>query len=200
MGTNTSQNRPVTPASSLPAFFAVLAMATVVAAVVTTAVLVLVDRLDRPSQTVSSPAGMPTIVAQVGGAVATPGVYPLPAGGRLDDLVTRAGGLAPDADVADLNLAARVGDGERVVIPSVERATPAPTEPAEANPPLLVNVNTASIEELDRLPGIGPAIGERIVHYREQNGPFTSLDELTRVDGISARMVERLRPLVTLDD
>jgi competence protein ComEA len=199
--TSTSRNRRLRSASFLPAFTALLIGVTVVAAVVTTAALVIADRFDRPSMIVG-PAELPTITAQIDGSVATPGVYPLPAGARLDDLVTGAGGLAPDADVSDLNLAARVADGERIVIPSLARATPAP-EPTggdDEDAPLLVNINTATVEELDRLPGIGPVIGERIVAYRQENGPFGSVDALAEVDGISDRLLERLRPYIALDD
>jgi competence protein ComEA len=141
------------------------------------------------------------MVAQIGGAVATPGVYSLPAGARLDDLVTRAGGLRSDADLARLNLAARIGDGEQVEIPSIEqRATPVPESAGQADAPLIVNINTATLEELDQLPGIGPVIGDRIIAYRDANGPFSSLDELENIDGISANMLARLRPYLTLDD
>jgi competence protein ComEA len=63
---------------------------------------------------------------------------------------------------------------------------------------LLIDINTAGVDELDQLPGIGPVIGERIVAYRDQNGPFTSLDDLANVEGISTRLLERLRPYITL--
>lgn len=184
--------------ASLPTFVVVLLGSLVVSAVVTTAALVLVDRLDRPPLVLAD-ATMPTIAVQIDGAVSTPGVYPLPAGARLSDLVRGAGGLTADADVADINLAARVGDGERVEIPTLLDGTPA-APPSGTEAPPVININTATVDELDRLPGIGPVLGERIVDYREQNGPFASLDEVANVEGISTRLLDELRPYITLND
>lgn len=197
---NPSDPRHDDPRASLPELVAVLLVALVVSALITTTALLVADRYDRPALVIAD-AALPTIAVHVDGAVASPGVYPLPAGARLADLVGRAGGLTADADVADINLAARVGDGERVTVPHLMPATPAATVEATATEsPLLVNINTASIAELDRLPGIGPVLGERIVAYREQNGPFASLDEVVNVEGISARLLDELRPYITLDD
>jgi competence protein ComEA len=184
---------------SLPALVAVAVVSLIVAALVTTTILIVADRFDRPSLVVAD-ASLPTIVVQIDGAVATPGTYRLPGGARLDDLVGLAGGLTSDADVTSVNLAARVGDGEGVRIPA--RSTSTPTQPTTgtATAAARINVNTASVADLERLPGIGPVLSERIVAYREANGPFTSLDQIAEVDGISTGLLEQLRPMITLDD
>jgi competence protein ComEA len=184
---------------SLPALVAVAVVSLIVAALFTTTILIAADRFDRPSLVVAD-ASLPTIVVQIDGAVATPGTYRLPGGARLDDLVGLAGGLTSDADVTSVNLAARVGDGEGVRIPA--RSTSTPTQPTTgtATAAARINVNTASVADLERLPGIGPVLSERIVAYREANGPFNSLDQIAEVDGISTGLLEQLRPMITLDD
>jgi competence protein ComEA len=186
--------------ASLHVVVGILLVALVCSALITSVALIAADRYDRPPLLVAD-AVQPTLVVQIDGAVATPGVYSLPAGARLDDAVSRAGGLTADADVAELNLAARIGDGERITVPNRTVATPIATEQISATEgPLLVNLNSASVAELDQLPGIGPVLGERIVAYRERNGPFSSLDEVVNVEGISTRLLDDLRPYITLDD
>ncbi len=184
--------------ASLPATIAVLLVTLILSALITSVALIASDRLDRPSLIVSD-MSLPTIVVQVDGAVATPGTFRLPGGARLDDLDSAAGGFTAEADLTALNLAARIGDGEVVRIPA--RSTAAPTtEPAgTATAITRVNLNTATSDELTALPGIGPVLSERIVAWRDQNGPFTSLDQLVEVEGISSRLLDELRPLVTLD-
>lgn len=184
---------------SLPALVAAVVVSLIASALITTTLLIVADRFDRPPLVVTD-ASLPTIAVQIDGAVATPGTYRLPGGSRLDDLVGRAGGLTGEADVTSVNLAARVGDGEVVRIPA--RSTSVPTQPAAgtATAAARVNINTASMADLERLPGIGPVLSERIVAYREANGPFTSLDQIAEVDGISTGLLEQLRPMITLDD
>jgi competence protein ComEA len=192
---------PSPPVSPLRALVGVFVIAAIVAGVASTFVFVVLDRYDGNSIEVIS-SGLPTIAVDVRGAVATPGVVVLPSGARLVDAIAASGGLAPDADDATLNLAARVGDGEVVTIPAETPATPVQTHSPSigGNPQTgLVNINTATAAELEALPGIGPVIGERIVAYREANGPFQSVNALTAVDGISDTMLETLRPLVTVD-
>lgn len=137
------------------------------------------------------------------GAVATPGVVIVPAGARLKDVADAAGGFTDEADFTNLQLAGRVGDGERIVIPmlnagltSEASSVPAVNGPADTR----ININTATAEELQTLPRIGEVLAARIVDFRETNGPYQSPDELVDVEGISPRMVETLRPLVTVDD
>lgn len=144
------------------------------------------------------------IVVVIDGAVATQGVVRLAGGSRLHAAIDAAGGLAANADTTSLNLAARIGDGEQITIPArAARATPGgngadtlPLDPAGA----LININSAGIGELDQLPGVGPAISQRIIDYRETNGPFDSIEELDEIEGISMEMVEELRPLVTIGE
>ncbi|MBA3276328.1 MAG: ComEA family DNA-binding protein [Chloroflexia bacterium] len=161
--------------------------------------LVLLDWM-IPGEVTIAPAVSGDIVIMIDGAVATPGIVRLPAGSRLQAVVEAAGGLAPNADASHLNLAARIGDGEHITISAMPTlATPSdggngtPADSASS----LININTSGVSELDQLPGVGPAIAQRIVDYRETNGPFDSVDELAEIDGISEAMVEELRPLVT---
>jgi competence protein ComEA len=171
-----------------------------IAAITTVAVTVVLDRITRTDMRIAPSVSAP-LVAQIDGAVATPGLYELPPEARLADLISAAGGLQPDAEVRSLNLAARVGDGEAVTIPrpneqTAASGTPVPSAPASGK----LNLNTASLADLQTLPGIGPVIGQRIIDEREQHGPFGSVEELARVEGISSNLVETLAPLTTTDD
>ena len=139
-----------------------------------------------------------TIVVQIDGAVASPGLVTLSVGSRLADGIDAAGGLTEDADVTRLNMAARLGDGDQVSIPTVQH-TPAGGSPEPVGESGgLVNINTAGLGDLVQLPGIGPVIAQRIIDFREFYGPFTSIDQLEEVTGISPDMVDILRPLVTV--
>ena len=157
------------------------------------------------------------VVVQASGAVARPGVYRLAPGARVDDVVRQAGGLTSDADADRVNLAAPVADGERVWVPRKGE-----TEPPEvvagtgggggsgagggtiaggkpgAGPGTVavVDLNAATAEQLDTLPGVGPATATAILAYREEQGPFSSVDELLEVRGIGDAKLEQLRPLV----
>lgn len=160
-----------------------------------------------PGEVTIEPALGGEIVVEVDGAVATPGIVRLPAGSRLHDAIDATGGLAPDADTTSLNLAARIGDGERVDIPIrtslADLATPFDSGgEGLADDPVgaLIDINNAGVSELDQLPGVGPVIAERIVDYREINGPFSSIEELGAIEGISLEMAEELRPMVTLGE
>jgi competence protein ComEA len=154
----------------------------------------------------------------VGGAVAAPGLYTLPRGSRVAEAIDAAGGVTVDGDTTTLGMAAPLDDADQIIVParhstptptssaeSTDRSTsasvdtPAPTGPATTvTMPATTNINTASAAELDTLPGIGPAIAGRIIEYREAHGPFQSIDELEAIKGISAAMVDELRPLVTV--
>lgn len=145
------------------------------------------------------------IAVHVAGAVAHPGVYRLPSGSRVADAVAKAGPL-PDADLDALNLAKVLKDGEKIPVPSKLTEATAPGAPAPAGAAKgtgstggKVNINTADVNELDRLPGIGPALAERIVRYREENGPFTSVDDLLNVSGIGEKKLEALRDYATVN-
>ncbi|KQQ51414.1 hypothetical protein ASF68_02875 [Plantibacter sp. Leaf314] len=136
------------------------------------------------------------------GAVAAPGVYRLPGGSRAFDAVASAGGLLPDADTTAVNLARFVNDGEQLYVPVIgEVPTGGAVNGAGAGSPSggqLVNVNSASASELTALPRIGEALAERIVAWREANGPFATLDDLSAVEGIGTKTLEGLRAAATV--
>jgi competence protein ComEA len=149
----------------------------------------------------------PAVVAHAAGAVQAPGVYRLEPGARAGDLVAAAGGAAPDADLQQLNLAAPVADGERVYVPRVGEVVPPPVAgPTGAAGPGAgevsgegpVDLNTATAEQLEELPGVGPAIAAAILDERERRGRFATVDDLLDVRGIGEARLEQLRDLVTV--
>lgn len=144
-----------------------------------------------------------TVTVYVTGAVLKPGVYSLPWGSRVQDALDLAGGPAPNADLGALNLARRLEDGEALRVPSQmpdEAAPPAETSPSSKTPGLLrVNLNTATVQELEALPGVGPVLAQRIVEYRETHGPFARVDDLIQVSGIGPALLEKLRPYVYVE-
>ena len=144
----------------------------------------------------SAPAAM--VVVQAAGAVVRPGLYKLTTGARADDLIRAAGGLAPDADPDRMNLAALLADGQKIYVPRVGEEVPVDSSGGGASPsaPQLVDLNTASIADLDTLPGIGPATAQAIIDYRAQHGRFRSVDELLNVKGIGQAKLDEVRPLV----
>ena len=138
------------------------------------------------------------VVVHVVGAVHRPGLYRLPQGSRIFDAVGRAGGATPKAALALVNLAAPLADGTQIVVPA--RAPPAGAGrsaadvPAGASGP--VHLNTASLQDLDALPGVGPVTAQKILDYRQQHGAFSSVDELDAIPGIGPKRLEQLRDLV----
>lgn len=135
-----------------------------------------------------------TLVVHVDGMVGAPGVYELAEGARVGDAVTAAGGLAEGADTSSLNLAAPLSDGEKVHVPAEGEATPA--APADSASGGLVNLNTASVEQLDELPGVGEATARAIIEDREANGPFTTPEDLMRVSGIGEKKFAKLEGMI----
>lgn len=137
------------------------------------------------------------ILVHVAGAVKYPGVYELPPGSRVRDAVEKA---QPnnDADVNLLNLAAVVTDGQKIVVPRQGETVSQPGPGSPGSSPL-VNINTATLEELDRLPGIGPALAQRIIRYRETNGRFRVPEDIKNVSGIGEAKFEQLKDLITVD-
>ena len=141
----------------------------------------------------------PRLIVHVVGAVKRPGLYRLADGARIADALRRAGGATRRADLSLVNLAAPVSDGTQVVVP--RRASPvtggsaagAPGPAPTAGP---VHLNTATVEQLDELPGVGPVTAQKIVDYREQHGAFSSVDDLDAIPGIGPARLEQLRELV----
>ena len=135
------------------------------------------------------------VVVHVVGAVRRPGLYRLRDGERVADAVRRAGGASGEANLAGINLAAPVADGLQIVVPARVEAA-APDGGATSVGDGTVHLNTATIAELDALPGIGPVTAQKIIDFREEHGAFRSVDELDAVPGIGAARLEQLRELV----
>ena len=139
------------------------------------------------------------LYVDVAGAVRVPGLYALPAGARLVDAVAAAGGFAQGADRQAVNLARPVSDGEQILVSVVGAAPGTGLAGATAAPgDGRVNLNTADEAALDTLPRIGPAMAKRIVQWRDDNGRFTSVEDLLAVPGIGDKMLDALRELVTV--
>jgi competence protein ComEA len=132
------------------------------------------------------------IVVHVVGAVRRPGLYRVSEGARVADAVERAGGMTRRAESTGVNLAAPLADGAQVLVPI--RVTPGT---AGAASPGKVSLATATPEQLDELPGVGPVTAEKIVAWRAANGPFRTVDDLDRIPGIGPARIEQLRELVT---
>ena len=151
-----------------------------------------------PGATSAEPHGTGELLVHVIGAVHTPGVVRLPAGSRVVDAIDAAGGACEDAQTDQLNLARPVTDGEQVRVRRARRSK-RPLLRIRARPrPPLANINTASADDLEKLPGIGPALAERIISHRQANGPFASLDDLTDVPGIGKAKLEALKTEATV--
>jgi competence protein ComEA len=144
----------------------------------------------------------PRVVVHVVGAVRRPGLYRLREGSRIADALSRAGGATRKADLALVNLAAPVADGVQVVVPRRLPTAPAgaPASTASGTPGATaqgpVHLNTATLEQLDALPGVGPVTAQKILDYRQQNGGFASVDELDAVPGIGPARLDQLRESV----
>jgi competence protein ComEA len=153
-----------------------------------------------PEPAVPSTAARPAvIVVHVAGAVAEPGVYELRAGSRVGAAIDTAGGPSRRADPGALNLAAPLADGERVYVPKIGETVPVEDAPAGSTAPAgPVDLNRATAEELDTLPGIGPTTAAAIVDHREQNGPFARVDDLDAVRGIGPAKLDAIRELVSV--
>jgi len=191
------------------------------AAAVALALLLLAARYVLPASTTTpaaplppppahgaSVAGAPTarVVVDVVGAVRRPGLYRLSQGSRIADAVARAGGAMAKADLAQVNLAAPLADGEQVVVPKRGAAGAAggaglsgagsATSGSSGAPAAPVQLSTATLEQLDTLPGVGPVTAQKILDYRTKHGAFHSVDELDAVPGIGPKRLEQLRDLV----
>ncbi|WP_435830606.1 helix-hairpin-helix domain-containing protein [Polymorphospora rubra] len=160
--------------------------------------------VDAPADSAVAPAATEVVVA-VAGRVHRPGLVRLPAGSRVADALTAVGGALPGVDVALLNLARKLVDGELILVgvtapPGVPGAAgnPAGGDTAGAAPGGRLNLNTATLAQLDALPGVGPVLAQRILDARERRGGFRSVGDLRQVDGIGESRYEELKDLVTV--
>lgn len=164
----------------------------------------------RGESVVLRPAPTPEpLRVHIAGAVLRPGVYELEENSRIEDAVDAAGGFVAEADKNALNLAAPLEDGDRLDIPYVagfipedasgfvviSEGTPSPLSGGD-----LIDINTATAEELDTLPGIGPTIAQRIVEYRSANGPFATIEAIQNVQGIGQSIFDEIKDLITVGE
>ena len=162
------------------------------------------DRADHPAATPVPSAG-PEVVVAVGGKVRKPGLVRLPPGSRVADALQAAGGADPGVDVALLNLARKVVDGELILVgvtppPGMAVATGPAAAPAGGAGPAggPVNLNTATLADLDTLPGVGPVLAQRILDAREAQGGFKAVSDLRKVDGIGDSRYGQIKDLVVV--
>lgn len=157
----------------------------------------------------SPPPSSSPIVVHVSGAVDQPGVYSLPAGSRVQDAIRAAGGEISEGDIQALNLAALLQDGDRLQVPS--KNAPQLQAEIDSSPGTrsgatgsilvepLININTASQQELESLPGIGPTLASRIIDYRLAYGSFATIEAVQEVTGIGPARYEQIKDLITVD-
>ena len=159
------------------------------------------DHVAAPLEAVAEAPVRSILVVHVVGEVRRPGLYRLRDGARIADAVRRAGGARHDADLAALNLAAPLVDGVQVLVPSRAAEPGASSSSGGAAGGVVgaaaVSLSSATVEELDELPGVGPITAQKIVSYRAEHGPFASVDDLDAVPGIGPTRIEQLRDLVT---
>lgn len=187
------------------------------------AVLWATDSLAEPPIRIDDPLIDAAIVVAIDGAVATPGLYELPGGSRVQHALDAAGGVTSNADLAAVNPAERIADGQRILIPIVNQTPTSPTTargqdeaavdgaapvaamstlrpdtPDSVDESGSIDLNTATQAELETLPGIGPVKAAAIIAYRAEHGAFTDVSELDDVDGISPAIVAELASLVSV--
>ncbi len=180
----------------------------VMAGFVLAGTLIYVSRAPAGEAIILQPA--PTeapIAVHVIGAVPRPGLYEFSEGARVQDAIDAAGGLLASANANGLNLAALLEDGQQLDVPygdgqAPESGTdpfdlPGTSEPTDdSSDSELININTASLEELDSLPGIGPTTAQKIIDYREENGPFSVIEDIENVSGIGPATFENIKDLI----
>ena len=155
--------------------------------------ILLISRMPAHQEiTFVSPTQSQAITISVNGAVLKPGLYSLPTGSRVNDALQIAGGPSDSADLSAINLAGLISDGDQITVPEILDSTPGTETKGK------ININNATIEELDSLPGIGQEKAKSILEYRESYGPFNSIQDLLYVPGIGASMLDEIRDLVTI--
>jgi len=164
----------------------------------------------EPIKLLPAPTKEP-IAVHIIGAVPRPGLYEFAEGARVQDAIDAAGGLLASANIDSINLAALLEDGQQLTIPYKDGEAPAVTteeddtlvlpgsteEPSSQTSEELININTASVEELDSLPGIGPTIAQRIIDYRDENGPFQTIEDILNVSGVGPSTFDQIKDLIT---
>jgi competence protein ComEA len=168
---------------------------------------------DSPGPVDSHPGGSARAVLHMAGAVVAPGIVELPSGSRVHEAIAAAGGSTAEADLDRLNLASVVADGQKIYVPRHGEPLPADSSTDSsagssgggagaggggAPNGERTNLNTAGVEELAALPKVGPVLAQRIVDWRKEHGPFTTVEELDAVDGVGPKMLETLLPLVSV--
>jgi len=147
------------------------------------------------------------VVVHIAGAVYKPGVYKLKDGDRVIDSIKKSGGALPKADLNSLNLALKLADGQKIYVPKIgeiaqqgiaEQLNQTGISSATGELEDKVNINTATKEDLDKLPGIGPTLAERIIEFRTKNGPFKSIDDLQNVEGIGEKKLNNIKEKAAL--
>jgi len=197
----------ISPRTTLIIFVLIMAM------LVVGGVLLLISRPDPVQITINPPLPTATpaptdtpepILVYVTGAVNEPEItVTLPYGSRVADALAAAGGVTDDADMERVNVAGIVHDGDQIHVPSLQAAADSDTDEAAGLPTpsggAVVYINTATLEELETLPGVGPATAQRIIDYRTENGNFTSMEDLDNVSGIGPAMLESLQGLISFE-
>jgi competence protein ComEA len=154
----------------------------------------------QPRPTAEPPTATPAAIdVYVSGAVNKPDVYALPLNSIVKDAIVAAGGATDDADLDRINLAIELADQMQVYVPRQGEAAPPPSN--ELAPDALaakININTASVEELDKLPGIGPSIAKAIIDYRATNGPFQQIEDINEVKGIGDALFAKIKDSITV--
>jgi len=143
------------------------------------------------------------VAVHIGGAVRSPGLYYLDPDARVADTIEKAGGPTSDADLDSINLASHITDGMKVLVPSKTKQVNTEGQNSlsgsNSSHPGKINVNTASSKELEELPGIGEVLAQRIVSYREANGPFKTVEDLLKVSGIGKKKLEGIKDLIVVE-
>ena len=158
----------------------------------------IIARSPRGNSVELLPAPTPSpLIVDVAGAIPKPGVYELPEGSRVKDAVEAAGGFLAEADKSTINLAAPLEDGQRLDIPFLAGTEPLGSVTTQEEQVELIDINTADVDTLSTLPGIGPTLAQRIVDYRDTYGPFFYIEDIMNVEGISATTFENIKDLIT---
>ncbi len=174
----------------------------VLAGLLSSALILLAAAPPRSSPITLLPTAAPSDLAIfVSGAVQSPGVFELPPGSRVESAIQAAGGWGANADYEAINLAALLSDGQRVYVKAIGEQPVAQTDIERSTPlelPGLIDINTASAEQLDELPGIGPAKAAEIIAYRQKNGAFDKIEDIQSVSGIGPAIFEQIQDLITV--